>query len=69
VERPESRVIGGKKFMWDGKKYDSIDQATKVRAEYEESGFEARVVEEDDAVRVYSRRVVAEVEVDKSATT
>lgn len=63
----KSRLIDGMKFMWDGRDYESLDQAVKARQEYEDNKFQARIVEEDDKVHVYTRRVVTEVVVDDSA--
>jgi hypothetical protein len=61
---PRARIFDGMKFMWDGREYDSTEEAQKVRAEYEKERFEVHVVEEDGKIHVYTRRVVAEVVVE-----
>jgi len=64
MAKPRSRVIDDKKFMWDGRDYDSADQASEARQKYEKDNFETRMVEEDEKFHVYTRRVVTEVEVE-----
>ena len=66
MAEPKALKIDGKKFMWDGKDYESPDEAKTKMAEYEKEGFEVRMVEEEDKVHVYTRRVVTEVQVDGS---
>jgi hypothetical protein len=61
---PRGKVIDGKKFMWDGREYETADEAKQVQAEYEKENFETRLVEEDGKFFVYSRRVVTEVVVE-----
>ena len=58
------RLIDGVKFMWDGRDYETADEAAKVKEEYEQEAFETRIVEEGDKYHVYTRRVVTEVEVE-----
>lgn len=67
MSEPRSRVIDGKKFMWDGSDYDSVDDALESRERYEKDSFETRLLEEDGKVHVYTRRVVAEVVVSGEA--
>ncbi len=67
MAEPKASLIDGKKFMWDGREYGDREEADKAREQYEEEGFEARVVSEDDTVRVYTRRVVSHVELTGSA--
>ena len=64
MEVPRSRTIDGMKFMWDGRSYPSPEEAAQAKMEYECEKFEARVVEEDDTIEVFTRRVVAEVVVE-----
>ena len=56
---PRGCLIDGKKFMWDGKEYESKEDAEKAAGEYATEKFETRIVEENDTVHVYTRRVVA----------
>lgn len=67
MAEPKSRVIDGLKFMWDGRDYDTVEQALEVAQKYEQDQFETRLLEEDDKVHVYTRRVVAEVVVEGEA--
>jgi len=66
MAEPKSRIIDGMKFMWDGKDYESNEEAERAKAEYEENSFQTRLVEEDGKLRVYTRRVVKDVVVDGS---
>ena len=66
---PQARVIDGKKFMWDGREYESAAEAEKAKGEYEKERFETRIVEEDGKIHVYTRRVVTEVKVEGPAPT
>lgn len=64
MAEPRARVIDGMKFMWDGREYETADEAAKVTEEYKQEAFETRIVEVDDKYHVYTRRVVTDVEVD-----
>ena len=67
MEEPRSRTIDGMKFMWDGRDYESVEEALAVKEQYEKENFETRLLEEDDKVHIYTRRVVAEVVVEGEA--
>ena len=67
MAEPRACLIEGRKFMWDGRDYGDGEEAAKARQEYEENGFETRIVREDDGVRVYTRRAVSEIELTGSA--
>jgi hypothetical protein len=67
MAEPRSRIIDGMKFMWDGRDYDSVDEALEVKEEYDKDNFETRLLEEEEKVHVYTRRVVAEVVVSGEA--
>jgi len=56
-------VTDGKKFMWDGRSFENMEEATRVAETYENNGFEVRMVEEGGKFLVYTRRVVKEVAV------
>jgi hypothetical protein len=58
------RIIDSKKFMWDGKEYESEGEAKGIMEGYEKEDFETHVVEEEGKWLVYTRRVVTEVVVD-----
>lgn len=57
----KSKIIDGKKFMWDGKEYQSRDDAEKAEKSYQEQNFETKILEENGKIQVYTRRVVKEV--------
>jgi hypothetical protein len=54
-----AKKFDGKKFMWDGRTYQSEEQANEVMEEYQKDRFEVKMVKEDDQYLVYSRREVA----------
>jgi hypothetical protein len=56
-----SKMIEGKKFMWDGETYESEEQAQEVKKKYEDDKFEAELIQEENQFFVYSRRVVTEI--------
>ena len=64
---PRGRVIDGLKFMWDGREYDSVEEAANTAKEYEKDRFETRIIEEDGKVEVYTRRLVTDVETEGEA--
>jgi hypothetical protein len=53
-----------KKFMWDGKTYETEEEARGVMEGYEREGFEVRMVVEENRHLLYTRRVVEEVVVE-----
>ena len=53
--------IDGKKFMWDKGDYPTKDEAKEKMAQYEKDGFETRLVEAEDKLLLYTRRVVTEI--------
>ena len=48
-----------KKFMWDGKTYETKDQARDTMALYEKDGFEVHMDQHESDYLLYSRRVAA----------
>jgi hypothetical protein len=61
------KQIDGKKFMWDGRDYDSEEEAKNIESSYAQEGFETQIVQEDGKYNVYTRRLVTEVVVDGGA--
>lgn len=55
------KFFDGHKFMWDGKEYESEDEAKKVQEEYIKNNFETRLIQEGNKFLVYTRRVVKEI--------
>jgi len=58
---PNSRLVGGQKFFWDGRAYPSHDDAAAAQATYERDGFETCVSGGEETFLVYTRRVVKQV--------
>lgn len=55
------KILDGKKFLWDGNVYNNETDAKEVMSDYEQKGFEIRLVEEANKYLVYTRRVVTQV--------
>ena len=58
-----AQIADGKKFMWDGRRFENREEALKVAATYRADGFEVRMVQEGAECFLYTRRVVKEVAV------
>lgn len=56
-----SRIFDGKKFMWEGKLYETREEALRLKEAYQNDNFEVRMREEGGRFLVYTRRVVKEV--------
>lgn len=59
-----ARKFEDKKFMWDGKIYETKQEAEEVMEGYKVKDFETRIVEEENKFFLYTRRVVKEVVVE-----
>ncbi len=59
-----ARVFDDKKFMWDGRVYDDVEEMRKVSQKYQDDGFEVREVKEGNQYFLFTRRVVTEVVVE-----
>jgi hypothetical protein len=62
-----SRIINGKKFMWDGIVYPSQEEAQGVMEKYKKDNFEVEFVGEKNQFLVYTRRIVKEIVLDGKA--
>ena len=56
-----SKIINGRKVMWDGVEYATEKEAQDVKKTYEDDKFEAELVEEEGKYLLYTRRVVTEI--------
>ena len=56
-----SKLIDGKKFMWDNVVYETEKEAQEVKKKYEDDNFEVELIQEENQYFVYSRRVVTEI--------
>jgi hypothetical protein len=59
-----SRIINGKKFMWDGVAHASKEEAQGVLEKYKTDNFEVELLEEENQFLIYTRRVVKEIVLD-----
>lgn len=50
--------VDGKKYLWDGCRYDCDSAASRAAASYQEAEFEVRVEKAGEEPLVYTRRVV-----------
>lgn len=53
----------GRRYMWDGRTYATAEEAAGIAAGYERDRFEVRLLEQDGAFLVYTRRAVTEATV------
>ncbi len=56
---PSYRMIENRKFMWDGATYPDEAEASRIAATYREARFDVRVVQEEGAWLVFTRREAA----------
>jgi len=56
-----SKIINGRKVMWDGVVYETEAEAQDTKTKYEEDNFEVELVGEEDKFLLYTRRVVTEI--------
>ena len=61
-----ARNFEGKKFMWDGRTYDTKEEMKQIAEGYRKDSFEVEEVEEEGKFYLFSRRVVTEVVVEGS---
>ncbi len=62
-----SKIINGKKFMWDGVVYESKKEAEDTMRKYKDDNFEVELIEEEKQHLLYTRRVVTEIVVEGEA--
>lgn len=63
-----AKIIESKKFMWDGKIYETEDEAKNIASIYEKDNFETKVILEENKYLVYNRKEVKEVVVEGQPT-
>lgn len=59
-----SKIINGKKFMWDGAVYESKKEAEDTMQKYKKDKFEVELIEEEGKHLLYTRRVVTDIVVE-----
>ncbi len=62
-----SKIINGKKFMWDGVVYESKKEAEDTMRKYKDDNFEVELIEEEKKHLLYTRRVVTDIVVEGEA--
>jgi len=61
-----ARVFNGKKYMWDGRIYETKQDMKKTAEEYAKENFKVEEVEEEGKNYLFTRRLVTEVVVEGS---
>ena len=59
-----SKIINGKKFMWDNVVYESKKEAQDLMEKFKKDNFEVELIEEDKQFLLYTRRVVTDIVVE-----
>ena len=59
-----SKIINGKKYMWDNVVYESKKEAQDLMEKYKKDDFEVELIEEEKQILLYTRRVVTEIVVE-----
>jgi hypothetical protein len=59
------RIVNGRKYVWDGQAYDSMEAVEPVVSRYQGEGFETEIVEEGGKFFAYTRREVKKVAVEQ----
>lgn len=54
------KFFDNKKFMWDGKIYNTESETNGISVNYEKDKFEVRVIKEEEKYLLYTRRVAAQ---------
>ena len=61
VDPNRSMTIDGKKFLWDGRSYETQADASLAAEAYKKDNFEVQMVQVESTYLIYTRRVVKEV--------
>jgi hypothetical protein len=59
-----SKIINGKKYMWDNVVYESKKEAQDLMEKYKKDDFEVELIEEEKQYLLYTRRIVTEIVVE-----
>ncbi|MGB2764011.1 MAG: hypothetical protein WBC02_01265 [Candidatus Aminicenantaceae bacterium] len=62
-----SKIINGKKFMWDFVIYESKKEAQDLMQKFKDNGFEVELIEEENKYLLYTRKVITEIVVEGEA--
>ncbi len=56
-----SKIINGKKYMWDNVVYESKKEVQDLMEKYKKDNFEVELIEEENKYLLYTRRIVTEI--------
>ncbi len=59
MKPPSHRVVGNKKYVWDGATYPDAAAADRVAETYRQAGFDVQAVAEEGVVLLFTRREAA----------
>ncbi len=60
MNRKLSLLFDARKFLWDGRVYETAEEAARIHQSYRNDGFEVRTIEDNGKFLLYSRRMVKE---------
>ncbi len=60
----KARLFEGKKFMWDGVRYESEEDARRAGEAYASDGFEVETLQDEGTPLIYTRREVKEATIE-----
>lgn len=63
-----SKIINGKKYMWDGATYSDKKSTLDIEQKYKNDGFETEILEEDKNYYIFTRKVVKEIIIEDQPT-
>ncbi len=63
VNPNRSVTIDGKKFLWNGRHFDTQEQASREAETYKKDNFEVQMVEVSGIYLLYTRRAIKEIAV------
>jgi hypothetical protein len=63
-----SKIINGKKYMWDGATYSDKKNTLDIEQKYKNDGFETEILEEDKNYYIFTRKVVKEIIIEGQPT-
>jgi hypothetical protein len=63
-----SKIINGKKYMWDGATYSDKKNTLDIEQKYKNDEFETEIFEEDKNYYIFTRKVVKEIIIEGQPT-
>lgn len=53
-------IVEAKKYMWDGREFQTRDECVREAEAYRKDNFEVQLVEQEEKFLLYTRRAVKE---------